>query len=232
MPALELGPQARALFEAERGALRPTSADRKRIAVALTARLGAGAFPFRVDAPPSSSPSPSPAPASGHWFGWPTLSVMAGVVVTGGLVLSTLRASELKAPPVVITTAQAVAPAPSAAPASTAPAPDVEAATPPGTGPASAGRRAPDRLAEEVAILSRAETELHAGRYQGALRVLEEYERKFHNGKLAQERAAARILALCGLGRTTEANAALARLSRGSLHAGTAREACAKGTPR
>jgi RNA polymerase sigma-70 factor (ECF subfamily) len=87
-------------------------------------------------------------------------------------------------------------------------------------------------LAEEVAILSRAETELHAGRYQGALRVLEEYERKFHNGKLAQERAAARILALCGLGRTTEANAALARLSRGSLHAGTAREACAKGTQR
>lgn len=228
MPALELGPQARALFEAERGALRPTSADRKRIAVALSARLGAGAFPFGLDAPPASSP----APASGHWFGWPAISVMAGVVVSGGLALSTLRASELKAPPVVITTAQAALPAPSAPPAPTAPAPEVEAATPPGAGAASAGRRAPDRLAEEVAILSRAETELHAGRYQGALRVLEEYERKFHNGKLAQERAAARILALCGLGRTTEANAALARLSRGSLHAGTAREACAKGTQR
>jgi hypothetical protein len=102
------------------------------------------------------------------------------------------------------------------------PLPPVEA---PAATPSS--RRPADRLAEEVAILSRAETELHAGRYAGALRVLEEHQRKFPRGTLSQERTAARIRALCGLGRTSEANAALARLSPGSLHEGPAREACA-----
>ena len=157
---------------------------------------------------------------------------MAGFVVSGGLALSTLRVPESR--PTAVTNAAVTLPEPTAPPAPPAPpAPVVDMpveAVP--SASVSTARRAPDRLAEEVAILSRAETELHAGRHQSALRVLEEYERKFSNGKLSQERAAARILALCGLGRTGEANAALARLSRGSLLEGTAREACAKGTQR
>jgi hypothetical protein len=78
-----------------------------------------------------------------------------------------------------------------------------------------------------VEILSRAQTELHAGRYSSALRVLEEHARKFPRGTLAQERRAARIRALCGAGRVAEADAELARLSPGSVHESSAREACA-----
>ena len=83
-----------------------------------------------------------------------------------------------------------------------------------------------DNLSEEVAILSRAETELHAGRPAVALRLLDEHERKFGNGLLAEERIAARVQALCALGRTTEADAQLARLSPKSLHGEQARQAC------
>jgi hypothetical protein len=60
--------------------------------------------------------------------------------------------------------------------------------------------------------------------------VLDEHERKFPRGTLAQERLAARIRALCGLGRTTDADAALARLSPSSVHEGRTRAACAVGS--
>jgi hypothetical protein len=65
-----------------------------------------------------------------------------------------------------------------------------------------------------VAILSQAERALSAGQYQVALRSLDEHRRKFPNGALAQERIAARVQALCGLGRTSDAQAELARLAR------------------
>jgi hypothetical protein len=88
---------------------------------------------------------------------------------------------------------------------------------------------ASDRLKEEVAILSRAESERHARRFASALNLLEEHRRKFPRGSLSQERMAARIRVLCGLGRVTEAEAELAALKRASpssLHL-PARAACA-----
>jgi hypothetical protein len=111
-----------------------------------------------------------------------------------------------------------ISPAPASAPAGSA-----SAAVEPRTAPA----RPSDRLAEEVAILSRAETELHAGRYASALRILDEHQRRFPHGTLTEERIAARIHALCGLGRVSEARAEMARVAPGSLHAGSARAACA-----
>jgi hypothetical protein len=83
-----------------------------------------------------------------------------------------------------------------------------------------------DSLSEEVAILSRAETELHSGRPENALSLLNEHERKFSNGILAEERIAARVQALCALGRNTEADAQLVHLSPKSLHGQRARQAC------
>jgi hypothetical protein len=82
-------------------------------------------------------------------------------------------------------------------------------------------------LAEEVELLSRANQELHSRRFSAALQVLGEHQRKFPRGKLSQERVAARIQALCGLGRVKEADAELERVSPGSLHGGRVREACA-----
>jgi len=89
--------------------------------------------------------------------------------------------------------------------------------------------RARDGLAEEVALLSRAETELHAGRPAKALVALAEHQRKFPRGALAEERTAARIQALCALGRNDEANAQLRQLlhiSPNSPQEGRARQAC------
>lgn len=83
-------------------------------------------------------------------------------------------------------------------------------------------------------LLSRASAELHAARPAAALEALDEHERKFPKGVLRQERAAARVKALCALGRLEEARAELARLTRaapGSPHAARAAEACAS-TPR
>jgi hypothetical protein len=75
-----------------------------------------------------------------------------------------------------------------------------------------------DRLAEEVALISRAQSEISASRPDNALRVLDDHERKFPSGILTEERIAARVQAYCALGRTTEATAQLERLSPSSLH--------------
>jgi hypothetical protein len=81
-------------------------------------------------------------------------------------------------------------------------------------------------LSDEVAILTRAETELHGGRAESALRLLNEHERRFRNGILAEERTAARIQALCALGRVSEADVLRARLSPKSLHGEQTKKAC------
>ena len=221
-----LGPDAQALLKAGRTALRPTTDDRERIAAALRVRLGDAAL-----TPDGQASNPHAAPtAATQTLGWPAVTaVVVGLAVSGAALLYAFRAPEPNASTVAVAAPSSSPPA--EVPPAAAPAPETAVAVeplPPVETPAAVSPRRPsDRLAEEVAILSRAETELHSGRYQGALRVLDEHERKFPRGTLAQERVAARIRALCGLGRNAEANAALARLSPGSLHEGPAREACA-----
>jgi hypothetical protein len=87
-----------------------------------------------------------------------------------------------------------------------------------------------DQLADEADILLRAEAELHAGRANAALKLLNEHERRFARGLLAEERTAATVQALCALGRKAEATARLSRLSAASLQSERARRAC--GLPR
>jgi hypothetical protein len=74
--------------------------------------------------------------------------------------------------------------------------------------------------------MSRAQQELHAGRFAASLRVLEEHAQKFAQGILAPERRATRIQALCALGRSAEADVELGSLGPGSLHERRVREAC------
>jgi hypothetical protein len=87
--------------------------------------------------------------------------------------------------------------------------------------------RVRDSLSEEVEILARAEVELRKGRPESALILLNEHEKKFKNGIMAEERTAARIQALCALGRVTEAKALLGKLSSQSLHGKPISQACA-----
>ncbi|MGC4069780.1 MAG: hypothetical protein QM784_35010 [Polyangiaceae bacterium] len=83
-----------------------------------------------------------------------------------------------------------------------------------------------DHLSEEVELLARAQTALRGGRLDHALAWLGEHERRFRRGILAEERIAAKIQVLCALGRVSEADALLSRLSPRSVHGEASQHAC------
>ena len=71
-----------------------------------------------------------------------------------------------------------------------------------------------DRLAEEVALLTRAQKAFHAGNFKGALAAVDAHRRKFPKGVLAQERVNLKMRTLCGMGREREAQVESNRLNR------------------
>jgi hypothetical protein len=216
----KLTPDAKALVEAGRGAHRPTLADRQRVREALQARLAASGGPPVDEAPPAP-----PAPSGLAWA--PLAGLVAAVALIGGA--AWLRWDDSAPTPALLRPALSGLHAQLPSTVESAPLPPVSA-------PAAAARTVPSAqaspprggggLAEEVALLSRAETALHAGRFGSALRVLDDYERRFPRGALAQEDVSARVQALCGLGRVADAKSQLRRLAANSPHASRARAAC------
>jgi hypothetical protein len=238
-----LTPEAEELVRAGRAALRPSDADRERVLQALLPRLDAGLAGAGI-----SEASRVSALAKSTLI--KVTTVLVGLGVAGGGLYGLLRPE----PPPAISAASVPA-----EPAATRPAPIHES---PGSAPSgvpqaraaeklefepaaaipqaqSAEKRAAgaprpaDSLAQEVAILSRASSELHAGRPAAALKALAEHQRKFPNGALAQERASARVQALCAMGQSRAAQGELARLAKGSPsspHVVRARKACGSGT--
>ena len=208
-------------MRAGRAAFRPTDADRERVFQALLPHVGGveGAGTGEGLAPAATAAKASLAKISAV--------VVALGVAGGGLYLAVRpESSPTKAP--VSTPAKP-------APLQPAPNDDAPASVPAVPEPPSVEKRAPaaarsaDSLAQEVAILSRAGAELHAGRPTAALTALDEHQRKFPSGVLRQERSAARVQALCALGRTKEARTAFERLARtspSSPHVVRARKAC------
>jgi hypothetical protein len=96
------------------------------------------------------------------------------------------------------------------------------------TDPASRSTDA-STLAEEVGLLRRARAALNAGDPAAALAHLAEHSRRFPAGVLAEERDAARVLALCHAGRRDEARAQASRFLRerpSSPLAARVRESC------
>jgi hypothetical protein len=213
----ELNPEAEKLVQAGRAALRPSQADQERVFAALLPRLGvaigAGA-------------------AAGGATRATLLKVSAALVglglIGGGLFL----AQRSEPPPVNNVVPAPASPAPAVAPPVDPMPENVAPVAPPAEPTAKrvpVPSRSADNLAREVAILSRASSELRAGRPAAALKALEEHQREFPGGMLAQERTAARIQALCALGRTKQAETELARLARtapDSPHVARARKAC------
>lgn len=63
----------------------------------------------------------------------------------------------------------------------------------------------PDPLQQEVAALREAQQAIGVGQAQRALALVAEQDQRFAGGALQQERAAARVFALCNLGRRAEA---------------------------
>ena len=233
----DLSSGGKALVRAARDADRPSNADRERVLAALRARLGDAAVlaTGAAHVPPTTSGVSAVRSKLVKW-GWvgPTAALVAGAwwfvphAGHGG-------SKAIPAPSASVVSATQVA-APTVAPRLEA----SEVASVPTLGPpADAGSRpvdlqkvparSGDGLAREVALLSRAETELRAGRPAKALLALAEHQRKFPRGALAEERTAARIQALCALGRNEEANAQLRQLmhiSPNSAHEERARQAC------
>jgi hypothetical protein len=215
-------------------ASRPTDADRARVFTMLQSRLGTSAKLVGSTLPHHRARS-----LAAKTVG---ITAIALTVVGGGV--ATLYSFERNTPPSVenlsnISTVgkeqPLVPPTLTTAPTPELPSqpegPSTPVAGPSQTVPPPAGSvrgtvRSRDSLSEEVAILSRAQTELHGGRAASALRVLAEHERKFKHGILAQERTAAKIQALCALERVNEANALLSGLSPQSLSGDSARQAC------
>jgi hypothetical protein len=239
----DLSSGGKALVQAARKADRPSDADRERVLVALRARLGdAAVLATGVAQVPVATGAAAAVRSKLLKWGWigPTAVLVAGawwfVPRIGqpsdkAMPAPSASVSALNVPKAVVAPDSA---APGAAP--TLGAPDVASGstllpTAAGSRPVDAQKppRSGDGLAEEVALLSRAETELRAGRPAKALLALAEHQRKFPRGALAEERTAARIQALCALGRNDEANAQLRQLmhiSPNSAHEERARQAC------
>jgi hypothetical protein len=99
----------------------------------------------------------------------------------------------------------------------------------PSSPPATAADR-DDLLDREVELIRQAHDALRDGEPGFALAILDDHERRFPRGALAQDRDAQRVLALCALGRLEEARTAAARFLSGyplSPHAPAVRDSCA-----
>jgi len=226
----DLSPLAQQLVKAGRNAGAPTDTDKQRIREALEQRLAAPPDP---EPPADPSGSTLPAAPAAPWALIAGATLVAGVFA-GALYWGFGSDSGALAP------ASSVAPVPLAPPAAPAHAENSPARAPAPVAPQvvndqpaltpstkkSSDTRPKNHLAEEVALLSRATSALHAGRAQEALSALAEHQQKFPRGLLSVERVAARAQALCQLGRKAEAERELARLSPTSPQAARARRAC------
>jgi len=219
-----LSSKARALIEEARAEIRPPAGERERLEAMLDAHLGA-------TAPSPADAVASPANRAGGWRLIASLTV--GVALVGGLAVWGLRpkavSQTLASPASASATAQPSAPAIEEAPlpvAETQSPVAPEPARPAKLDPQAPALRSDDRLAQEVALLSRATSDLRSGRAGAALKLLDEHQRKFPNGMLAVERRAVRAQALCTLKRVSEGRAELSHLAPQSPAAGRAKQLC------
>jgi hypothetical protein len=223
-----LSPKARALVQAGRDAFRPADADRARIEAALEARLGPGALP--KDAPPA--PAAGNLPAAAGWHSVARLAIGVGLLGGAGFLVLRPGGNHPAPPPdhpfpAALTSAIAPAPLaiePAQPPQEAAPAEPANTAS--GEPPASKLPRSRDSLAQEVLLLSKAASDLRAGRPAEALKALDEHQRRFPHGTLGVERRAAKAQALCALKRVSEGRAELVHLAPGSPAAAHAKQVC------
>lgn len=217
----ELSVRARELTRAGRNLGCPTLVDRVRIEHALRVRFGSAVLPLAAGGMAVAGRAP--------WQLSSTVATSAaafvGASVMCGIVFSAYRKSEpLRAhatPTAAIST--------NAAPTEQTNAllsPSAQPPSAPSTQTSPARRTASDRLAKEVALLGRATSSLHAGHPEEALKALDDYRREFPHGLLTEELHAARVQALCQLGRRAEARVALGELKPDSLAAARAEQIC------
>ena len=232
----ELSPDLRRLVLATRATRFASAGNRARILEGLRARLGDAAI---MGAGTAQVVATSATP--GFAYGKQSAIAIAGLTLLGGILFFTARAqrafwTDANLEPIAVNVSTITSEFAADSSRIALP-PESAASGSPVTVVPSIGditravtsNHAQDRLAAEVALLSRAQGALRNGRPVLALEVLNEHERKFGNGQLREERIAARVQALCALGRTAEARAQLAQLSPNSIHSDLSRQACGSG---
>jgi hypothetical protein len=239
----ELSPDARALLAEVRGADDPSADDRARVRRTLMATIAGTTAGLAASGAASSAAASSAGTAVTLSLGAKIAAVvLVGATAIGGTIAAApwdeeepapvvepqaparARRSEPRAaiePAPVAPVAPAVEDAPieevvEAAPIeiaapvrvegrvrTAAPEPEEQAPLP-----------SPSTLAEEVGLLRAAQSALNGGDHELALSRLSEHARRFPNGSMAEERDAARVLALCRAGRMDEARALAQRFLR------------------
>jgi hypothetical protein len=243
-----LGPESNALLELARDGDEPTHADRDRVRAAIERRLALGAG-AGLGAATAAKSAAAATPA-----GLLTkVMVTAGIVCAVGLITGRVVRTPPRHAPPTMSLATPIAPAPIEAPTpvaealngapsvpapapsisgerrallSSAPALPIQGAVP---APSTRSVAAAGDVAAEVRLLDQAHTAMHAGDAERALGLLEDHGRRYPKGALGEERDAARIAALCALGRTAEARDATDRFLRAaprSPQAGPLRASC------
>ncbi|HEY3252303.1 MAG TPA: hypothetical protein VGJ91_00055 [Polyangiaceae bacterium] len=228
MIAVALSPKARALIQAHRDE-RPTAEDRERVTAALRARLGVAVLP--LDAPVN------PRLTINGMQRW--IAATCGLCVVGtGLFLSQRSATTLESPTRTPDHyLEAAVPAAIPMPTPSRPSEALETTSTPAEkiAPVAAQRARPkpalaapaqDTLAQELLLLTSAASQLSTGQAAGALRALDEHQRRFSHGVLSNERNVAKARALCMLHRFDDGRAALALIGNGTPAAARAKEEC------
>lgn len=219
-----LSSKARALIEKAHEEVRPPAGEMERLEALINAQLGALT-------PSPVKHGPSPAVRATSWRLVTSLTVGAALVSGAALWLLRPDVSQTQSAPAASASVEAQVPeaAPSTEPvvqAQVPPAPEPPPSAKPALEPKAPAAPAQDALAQEVALLSKATSNLRAGRAGASLKLLDEHQRKFPNGMLAVERRAVRAQALCTLKRVSEGRAELSQLAPQSPAAGRAKQLC------
>jgi hypothetical protein len=239
----DLGPEASALLARARGKEGPTPADQERVLASVALAVGVASSSL-LAAPAAAAGGAPAASLFGVFKGAATkvlLSCLAGAAlgtaVAVPIALSTPEpapsaVASVAPPPIVARAASSAAlaahPPPQGAPAAMAPSAR-------GPAPSAAVSSAPRTLTAEAELLLAAQHELGAGRAERALALLDEHAQRHPRGVLAQESAAARVLALCATGRVAAARAeaeAFVREAPGSPLVPRVRRSCAFAAPK
>jgi len=245
----ELGPEASALLDAARWGDEPTAADEKRVLAAIGKHLAASsavvALVDTASKPLEAATSVAAKAKASVYSAWAAkglaaVALVGAVGVGASMAVRATHRTIRRAPmatenpaagvtqPANARRLEALEAVGSEGPApSTANRPDVSA---PSFGPAPVHEsRARGAVAAEVRMLTEAQADIQAGDAERALAILDAHSRRYPKGALVEEREAARIAALCALGRVTEAREAADRFVRAtprSPQVGSVRASC------
>jgi hypothetical protein len=202
----------RALYRAARSEEDPKPEDRRAVRAAL-----AGAFATTLAVHGAvAAPAAAKLITLGTIAGWVSLGAALGMVGSSTVMVARSRSHHEAVPssahcPATVPSARGpTVPAGQVDPANSVVAAPVETERPVAPVRAS-GERQGASLLDETRGLADVEQALSRHEAERALGLLNEQETLFRDGALGQERAAARVLALCEAGRRAEAEAARAR---------------------